>query len=157
MIYEEAINNTSYKKIMNVFNKKLQFLKYYERQNFKLICLWNACRTFDENRNISFITHLYTILKYSTLKEYYKYVKHNSLTKTNTQTDTQCNSSDILRCTITDHIDSLIPIYKDILEKRFISKMSLKEISKEYNIRMKECKNLIERAKNSLKISLTET
>lgn len=155
MKYEQAVNNVSCKKVLNFFNKKLSFLDYYERQNFKQICLWEACKTFNPEKGVLFITHLYTVLKYGTLKEFAKY-KRFAIISVGIFKSKEIDSNP-LPCNVYDHINSLLPIHQDIIEKRFIIGLSIIEIASEYNISVEECKKIIAKAKKSLKNSLTDS
>jgi DNA-directed RNA polymerase specialized sigma24 family protein len=135
--FNEARTNPYYKAILSKFNK-LKIPKE-EIDQYKLICLWESIRTFDESKS-AFHTHLYNNCRFMMLKFY---------TKDKKQRDrfTNLNHEPLYFEYKYDFLEGLPKFYYCLIEDRYISKLTMLEISRKYSISQKMANNIIEEAK----------
>lgn len=123
--YEEAQENINYKKIMHAASGRFKkIIPPNELKRCKLMGLWEALRRFDPSYNRKFTSYLYDQVKYQCLK----YISMNSRWTAeciSNQYDFEAPSENKdLKMVLT----MLTPEEQELINQRFIMRMTLKEI-----------------------------
>lgn len=142
-IFEEERNKNKNQKILGFLNR-LQGISFEEIEQLKLITLWESCKSFDSNKGCKFSTHLYNNCRYTYLN-FIKKTKKIENRKEEYLVDCHAMQDDNLKT-----LDGLPLLFKTILEDRFVYKYTLVEMSKQYNLRLYQIKELINYSKRGL-------
>lgn len=141
-IFEEERFKPQNIKILNYLSG-IRGLSPEEIEQLKLITLWRSIESFNKDKGCKFSTHLYNTCRYTFLDhmgkkkietlDYIEIAYHN-------------NDENIL--------DDLPPLYKIIIEDRFVYNYSIIEMLQKYKLKRWQLKILLEDSINSVKKEL---
>lgn len=144
MTFEEALKDEYCKKVMGLLGKWLPRLEKSELKQLQLIALWEAVSTYDSCKS-KFTTHLYNRIRF----KYLKYInnKQNKTTKKKLYHDKyeKPEFNELL------FFDGISEENKQLLKDRFVSKLSLNQMVKKYNLKRFQIIEKLELAKLELK------
>lgn len=139
--FEEELEKPKNKAILS-FLGNIKGISVEELKQLKLIVLWEAIETFDSSKGCLFSTHLYNRCRYTYL---------------NTVKKKFIPTAEFIEISYQEK-DSILedfPVaYKQILKDRFISKYSIHELIKMYNLNKKQIKILLDDSISYLKRNL---
>jgi len=125
--YEKALNNHDNMMIMNsVGSRFLQTLDEDEIHRCKLMALWEALKTWKPERGRKFTAFLYQRVYWECLKSIAYNNKHRTIQIPHIE---QCVSP---KTSMYELLDGFPHDLQDMLEKRCVHKMTLREIGDEY-------------------------
>lgn len=142
-IFEEEKEKVQNKKILSYLNK-LKGLSYPEKEQLKLIVLWESIESYDPTRGCLFTTHLYSKCRYKFL---------DFLRKKTIPVGEFINKSYI---THENLLDELPLLDKMVLEDRFVNKLTINEMIKKYKMNRSSINSLIEKSIEVFKEYLNE-
>ena len=125
--YETALKNHDNLMIMHSAGSCfLNVLETDEIYRCKLIALWEALKSWSPTKGRKFTAFLYQRVHWECLKSVHYQNRHRTV-----QVDTleKEAATDLLLC---DILDGLTPELKGMVEKRYIYRMTLREIGDEY-------------------------
>ena len=135
--FEEELKKTKNKKILS-FLDKITDLDKQEKEQLKLIVLWESIETFDIKKGCLFSTHLYNCCRFKFLKHINK--KNIPIFK----------HVEVSYCD--NNIFQDLPLEHEIIIKdRFVYRYTLNELCHKYSLKKDKIKELIEESKNFLK------
>lgn len=145
-VYEEALDNRDNMMIMHSAGSRyMRILDADEIHRCKLIALWEALQVWDINKGSKFTAFLYQRVQWECLK---------SIQYHNKNQDVQVEHLEraVLPDTSVDEVLEILPAeLKDIVKKRYVYGMTLREIGDEYGFSYETVRKRLKKASKCMK------